>query len=139
MLWLHIVAATVWIGGQITLGVLVPVLRRQPVILRDAALRFQWPAWTAFAVLVLTGLINMHNASIPTAHLTDTPRGRTLSLKLVFVLISGLAAAGHAHVVAPRAGRSRSSGARAASGVLGALSLMAALAAALYGVLIAER
>src|SRR5262245_38368653 len=48
-LFLHILAATVWVGGQITLAALVPVLRRLGTeIPRAAARRFNQVAWPAF-------------------------------------------------------------------------------------------
>jgi putative copper export protein len=137
-LWLHVMAATVWIGGQITLGLLVPLLRRDRDLLIASARRFQVGAWVAFAVLVITGIINMHNAGMGIADLNATPAGRTLSLKLGFVLLSGVAAAVHAYVVGPRIRRSPTTTLRALSGVLGALALLAAVVAALYGVIIAE-
>jgi putative copper export protein len=138
VLWIHVLAACVWIGGQITIGMLVPVLRGQPEVLATAARRYQWVAWAAFVVLVITGIANVHNAGISWPHLNSTPAGRTLSVKLLFVLLSGLAAAVHAFVVAPRAGRRSTPALRAWSGILGAVSLLAAILAALYGVIIAE-
>jgi putative copper export protein len=138
ILWLHVLAACVWIGGQVTLGAVVPLLRRDRTLLAAAARRFQWIAWTAFAVLVVTGLANMHNAGITQSNLTSTPAGRTLVLKLAFVLVSGLAAAAHAYLVGPRASAVSTSVARALSGALAGASLLAALVAALYGVVIAQ-
>src|SRR5487761_1571502 len=56
-LFLHVLAATVWVGGQLTLAALVPVLRRLGAeIPRAAARRFNQVAWPAFAVLILTGV-----------------------------------------------------------------------------------
>jgi putative copper export protein len=138
VLWLHILAACVWIGGQITLGALVPVLRGNRTLVSAAARRYAQIAWPAFAVLILTGIANIRNAGIDGANLTGTPTGRTLVLKLVFVLISGAAAALHSYVVGPRASASPTRATRAANGILGALALLAALAAAFYGVVIAE-
>ena len=55
-LFLHVLAATVWVGGQITLAALVPVLRRLGAELpRSAARAFNRVAWPAFGVLILTG------------------------------------------------------------------------------------
>ncbi len=54
-LFLHVLAATIWVGGQITLAALVPVLRRAGTeIPRAAARRFNQVAWPAFGVLVVT-------------------------------------------------------------------------------------
>jgi putative copper export protein len=40
-LFLHVLAATVWVGGQLTLAALVPLLRRLgPEVPRAAASRF---------------------------------------------------------------------------------------------------
>lgn len=138
VLTIHVIAACIWIGGQISLGMLVPLLRSRPEMVRAAARRFQWLAWAAFLVLVITGIANIHYAGISLTHLNDNPAGATLTIKLGFVLLSGLAAAIHAFVVGPRASRSPTSSLRAWSGILGATSLVAALLAALYGVIIAQ-
>lgn len=135
VLWLHIIAACVWIGGQITLGMLVPLLRSDRSLVTAAARRFGWLGWSAFALLVLTGLFNMHEIGVSFGAMNATPTGRTLSLKLGFVLLSGLAAA--VHTLLPRVlpeGAPR----RALTGILAGLALLAALAAAFYGVVIAE-
>ena len=93
-LFLHVLAATIWVGGQITLGALVPVLRRAGAdIPRVAARQFGRLAWTAFAVLVATGLWNL-------ASYDDEDRhgfAATISLKLVFVGLSGIAAIVHSN------------------------------------------
>ena len=137
-LWFHVLAACVWIGGQITLGAVVPLLRTDPDVVRSVARRFQNIAWAAFAVLVVTGIINMHNAGISWTKLNATPQARTLSIKLFLVLVSGIAAALHAYWVTPRM-RSASVRARAATvGGVAGLSLLAAMAAALFGVVIAQ-
>jgi putative copper export protein len=91
-LFLHVLAATVWVGGQLTLAALVPVLRIAGADMpRIVARRFGRIAWVAFAVLVVTGIWNVAAAS-------DThARGysATLGIKLGFVLLSGLAAWWH--------------------------------------------
>jgi putative copper export protein len=59
-LFLHVLAATIWVGGQLTLAALVPVLRRfGSEVPRAAARRFNQVAWTAFTVLVATGVWNI--------------------------------------------------------------------------------
>ena len=91
-LFLHVLAATVWVGGQITLGALVPVLRNAGAdVPRTAARAFGRIAWVAFAVLVATGIWNVAAAD-------DTDAGGyqvTLGLKLAVVALSGLAAYAH--------------------------------------------
>ena len=52
-LFLHVLAATIWVGGQLTLAALVPVLRRFGADApRVVARRFNQVAWTAFGVLL---------------------------------------------------------------------------------------
>jgi uncharacterized membrane protein len=51
VLWIHVLAACVWIGGQITLGMVMPMLRSTPDVMRDIARRFQNLVWAAFAIL----------------------------------------------------------------------------------------
>jgi putative copper export protein len=138
LLWIHVLAACIWIGGQITLGMLIPLLREHPGLVTTTARRFQWMAWSAFGALIVTGLANIRNAGIGLTDLTDTPTGRTLTVKLVFVAASGGAAAIHAFVMGPRASSRPSRRTRITSAVLGVLSLLAAMAAALYGVILVQ-
>ena len=59
-LFLHILAASIWVGGQIVLGGLVPKLRQAaPESLKVAANAFARVAWPAFAVVVVTGMWNI--------------------------------------------------------------------------------
>ena len=58
--FLHVLAATVWVGGQLVLAGLVPALRRLgPDAPRVVAGQFNRIAWPAFAVLVATGIWNV--------------------------------------------------------------------------------
>lgn len=122
-LFLHVLAATVWVGGQLTLAALVPTLRALGVDApRAAARRFNQVAWPAFGVLVATGAWN-----IAAEHAKDHGAYRTtLVVKLVVVAISGLTAFLHA--------RARST---AGLAVFGALTGVSALAALFLGVLLA--
>ena len=122
-LFLHVLAATVWVGGQITLAALVPVLRRIGAEIPGAAARrFNQVAWPAFGVLVLTGIWNIAAVRSQVTGSYET----TLIIKLVAVAVSGVAAALHAR-------------ARSATGlaVFGALTGVSALAALFLGVLLA--
>ncbi|MGE5291429.1 MAG: hypothetical protein ACM3ML_30350 [Micromonosporaceae bacterium] len=122
-LFLHVLAATVWVGGQLTLAGLVPVLRRLGAqVPRAAARRFNQIAWPAFAVLVATGVWN-----IAAVHGEITGSYEvTLIVKLVVVALSGVTAALHS--------RARTT---AGLAVFGALSGVTALAALFFGVLLA--
>jgi putative copper export protein len=122
-LFLHVLAATVWVGGQLTLAALVPALRPLGAEVTSVAARqFRRVAWPAFAVLLVTGVWNV-------AALSPPERGRTVTLavKLVAVIVSGLAAFAHE--------RARS---RRGLVVWGAVAGVSALVALLYGVILAE-
>jgi putative copper export protein len=122
-LFLHVLAATIWVGGQLTLAALVPALRRMGAnVTAAAARRFNQVAWPAFAVLVITGIWNII-AVRPQIHGSYET---TLVVKLVVVVISGIAAALHA--------RAKST---AGLAVFGALTGVSALAALFLGVLLA--
>jgi putative copper export protein len=122
-LFLHVLAATVWVGGQLTLAALVPGLRAAG---RDvpgiAARAFNRVAWPAFGVLVATGIWNL---VAERDQITGAYRV-TLIVKLVFVALSGVAAALHARARTP-----------AALASWGALTGLSALAALLFGVQLA--
>lgn len=136
VLWLHILAACIWIGGQVTVAILIPLLRGQGRLAKRAGRRYQTVAWPAFGVLVITGIINVGNAGIEWRRLLDTDPGRTLAVKLGLVALSGLAAGVHAFLQAPRA--PDAVGRPWATALLGSASLLAAVLAALYGVAIAS-
>jgi putative copper export protein len=122
-LFLHVLAATVWVGGQLTLAALVPVLRKAGAdIPRAAARRFNQVAWPAFAVLIITGIWNVIAVRSQVTGSYQT----ALVVKLVVVLISGVTAALHARARGP-AGRA----------VFGALTGVSALAALFLGILLA--
>ncbi|MBB3084435.1 putative copper export protein [Geodermatophilus sabuli] len=120
--FLHVLAATVWVGGQLTLAALVPVLRHAgPDAARNAARAFNRVAWPAFALLVATGIWNV--LAIGDAG----PEYRTtLTVKLVLVLVSGVTAFLHARA-----------GSRGGLVVFGALTGLSALGALFVGVLLA--
>jgi putative copper export protein len=93
-LFLHVLAATVWVGGQLTLAGLVPTLRSlSPDAPRLAARKFNVIAWTAFAVLVVTGIWNLLAVDVGDQ---TTEWHASLGLKLVLVAATGVAAAFHA-------------------------------------------
>lgn len=109
--YLHILAAATWVGGIIFLVVVVvPALRRapSPELLREAVFRFRAVGWIAFAVLLVTGLYNLHMRGIGWAELTDpafraTASGKALLIKLAcFAVVLALQAA-HDFSIGPRA------------------------------------
>ena len=124
-LFLHVLAATIWVGGQLTLAALVPVLRRfgadAPGV---AARRFNQVAWTAFGVLIVTGIWNIVAVRSQISH--SASYRTTLIVKLAVVVVSGVTAALH---IRSRTARSRA--------VFGALTGLSALAALFLGVLLA--
>jgi len=122
-LFLHVLAATVWVGGQLTLAALVPALRAaSPEAPRAAAQAFNKVAWPAFAVLVVTGPWNV------AAQPDDTTDGydATLVIKLLVVLASGVTAYLHTKATTPKT-----------RALYGGLTALTALAALLLGVLLA--
>ena len=122
-LFLHVLAATIWVGGQLTLAALVPALR---AIGRDAprtaARRFNQVAWPAFGVLIATGIWNVSAESDKVSGSYQT----TLIVKLVIVFLSGVTAALHIRAKSP-----------VGLAVFGALTGVTALAALFLGVLLA--
>jgi putative copper export protein len=90
-LFLHVLAATVWVGGQLTLAALVPVVRRAGAdVPRSVARQFNRIAWPAFAVLVATGVWNVFADHDELHH--DSDFRITLWVKLALVVLSGLSA-----------------------------------------------
>jgi putative copper export protein len=125
-LFLHVLGATVWVGGQVALAGVVPVVRRLGGIetARAVARRFQLIAWPAFGLLVVTGIWNLFAVKVGEQSTSYTT---TLFVKLILVAVSGIGAAGHICFARHRP---------ALGGILAALALLAALGATFVGVLL---
>lgn len=115
-LTLHVLAAAVWVGGQITVAGLVPTARSlsadAPRAVARAFARLSWPA---YAVLVATGFWNMAAVSKgqPSAWKA------VLGAKIAVVALAGISAWLHS--------TSRSRAGLAAWGAVASLSSLAAL------------
>lgn len=123
-LFLHVLAATIWVGGQLTLAGLLPVLRElggeAP---KKAARAFRRIAWPAFAVLLVTGVWN-----VAELRGEGDDGGGALVAKMVAVVVSGVAAFAHEKAAS-----------KVMTGVWGAVGFLAALAALLLGVVLSGR
>jgi len=121
-LFLHVLAATIWVGGQITLGALVPALRGFEGAPKAAARQYNRIAWVAFAVLIITGIWNIAALDHPSNAVKTT-----LDIKMVIVVLSGVSAFLHS--------RAKS---KAGLAAWGAISGLTALLAVLFGIMISE-
>jgi putative copper export protein len=122
-LFLHVLAATIWVGGQLTLAALVPGLRSTAEgVTKVAARAFNRVAWPAFGVLVLTGIWNV----VALDDVSDSFQ-HTLMLKYALVLVSGVTAYLH-----------QRSTSKTGLAVYGALAGASALGALFVGVWLAE-
>ena len=115
---LHVLAAMVWLGGMFFFALVgAPVLRRiEPPALRarlfqELGRRFRAVGWTAIAVLLFTGLINLHfRGLLASGVLWDraywsSSYGRSLAVKLASVSLMITISAWHDFVAGPRAGQ----------------------------------
>lgn len=124
-LFLHVLAATLWVGGQLTLAGLLSTLRTIDADApRAAARRFNLIAWPAYAVLVATGIWNLFEVSFGDR---STEWQVTLFVKLVIVALSGIAAVVHTRTAN-----------RAVLAVGGALAGVTSLAALYLGIQLAN-
>jgi putative copper export protein len=123
-LFLHLLGATVWVGGQLIFVALVPVVRRfGPDVMRPVARHLTRILWAGFALLLVTGIWNL--VAVDLSHQSSAYR-TTLMIKLGAVALSGVAAAVHMVVSTPRA-----------RALWGTASGVGALAALLLGVVLA--
>jgi putative copper export protein len=120
-LFLHVLAASVWVGGQLTLAGLVPTVRALDAgAPRLVARRFNVIAWPAFAVLLVTGVWNLLDIDIGDR---STEYQVTLFVKLMLVALSGVSA--FLHTMART---------RTGLAIWGALSGLSSVAAMFFGV-----
>ena len=121
---LHVLGATVWVGGQIVLLGLLPTVRQLaadgPTRVANAFARLAWPA---YALLVITGFWNIAADDLSEQ---STAWKAVLWTKVAIVALAGIATALHS--------RATSRGAIAAWGAIAGLSSVVALC---MGVLLA--
>jgi len=123
-LFLHVLGASVWVGGQIVLAGLVPTLR---ALGDDAPKRvaqaFNRVAWPFFGLAVVTGVWNLAEIDV-----ADRSSGYQVAvmLKLVIVAVSGLSAFLHTNATS-----------RPKLAFWGAVGGVSALAALLVGAMLA--
>ncbi len=113
-MWLHILAATLWIGGMFFIVlVVVPWLRSAEranagAFLRDTGLRFRNIGWACFGVLLVTGTFNLWARGVRVGDLAraewlSSPYGTLVSMKIAtFLTVVGVSAI-HDFAVGPRA------------------------------------
>ncbi|MDZ7676123.1 MAG: CopD family protein [Acidimicrobiales bacterium] len=111
----HVLAAMVWVGGQLLLsGVVLPVLRadlppetRGPVV-RRAAKRFGLIANAVLLpTLLVTGIALAWHRGVTFGSFTGPGYGRVLGIKLVLVVASVGLAAAHGIIASRRPDRGR--------------------------------
>lgn len=124
-LFLHVLAASVWVGGQIVLGGLVPQVRAtNPEALQGIARAFGRIAWPAFGLAVVTGMWNLI-AVDPGQH--GSAYMVTFAVKISLVILAAIATLAHS-----------SSRSKLVLALGGAVSLLASLAVMYLGVLLTK-
>jgi putative copper export protein len=121
---LHVLAATIWVGGQFTLAGLLPTIRSlgddAPKKVARAFGRLLWPA---YAVLVVTGFWNISALGVKDA---TTAWKTVLMVKIVVVVVAGVAVFLHQRATS-----------RPALAVWGSIGGLASVAALCLGVFLA--
>jgi uncharacterized membrane protein len=102
--WVHVLSAITWVGGMLFIAlVLVPTARAlddgrlRTRLMQESGYRFRTIGWTALALLVVTGLLNLWFQPF----LLRAPR---LHWKLGLVVLALILSALHDWVLGPRAG-----------------------------------
>ena len=121
---LHVLAATVWVGGQFTVLGLLPTVRAfgedAPKAVGRALARLLWPA---YAVLVVTGFWNIGSLTVKDA---SSAWKAVLVAKVAVVVVAGVAVFLH-----------QRASSRRATAVWGAVGAVASVAALCLGVFLA--
>jgi len=107
--FLHILAATIWVGPQIFLFVAaVPAVRTlddakaRAKVMRVITTRFGYLAWGAMIVLVITGIGNLYEHELDIDVLFDLNWGTIFEVKMTLVIATIVLTAVHSFVIGPR-------------------------------------
>ncbi len=117
---LHLLGVSVWLGGQILMLGLLPVLRKlggdAPKL---AAAGFGRVAWPAFGLTIVTGIWNLLEVDLAAV---TSGYNAVFGSKMILVVVTGVAAAMHQSTNKP-----------AIRGVTGALGFAASIGAFVLG------
>jgi len=151
ILSVHVLAASIWVGGLITVAaIVIPLSRRLPEkerveYVRVAAARFAKLGWGAVIVLVITGIGNIwargYDLGALAGPLWSTQWGGVLAVKLVMVTLMVVLAYVHERYLGPRAlelGLKVSPGKRRVLMIAARLTVVLAVAVMVLGVLLAN-
>lgn len=125
--FVHVLAAILWLGGMMFFALVgAPVLRQvEPPELRSRLFRrlgeqFRWVGWISIAVLLATGIGNLHFKGLLTRDVwtglefwTFNPYGRVLAAKLLLVTAMLVLQAFHDFYLGPSATRLEHDGPKA--------------------------
>ena len=151
--WLHILAATVWVGPQFFLFIAaVPAVRTiqdaqaRALVMRVMTRRFGYLAWGALAVLVITGIGNLYEEDLDVDALFDLNFGVIFQVKMTLLIITVALTAVHSFVIGPRlsamqesvSDESQLAPMRRLSMILSGVNLLVALAILFCGALLAS-
>jgi len=107
--WLHVLAATIWVGPQVFLFVAaVPAVRtiedvkERARLMRLITRRFGYLAWAAMIVLVITGVGNMYEDEYSIDFLFDHNWGTIFEVKMTLVILTVVLTAVHSFILGPR-------------------------------------
>jgi len=122
---LHVLGVTVWLGGQIVMLGLLPTLRKLGGdVPKEVAAAFGRVSWPAFALIIVTGIWNILEVDLGNV---STGYNAAFGVKMLLVVITGLAAGMHQSTDKP-----------AVRGITGALGFIAAVAAFVVGIAMAN-
>ena len=107
--WLHILAATIWVGPQVFLFVAaIPAVRTiedmqvRTRVMRMITTRFGWLGWGALAVLVATGIGQLYEHELDTEQLFELNFGVIFQVKMTLLIATIVLTALHSFVLGPR-------------------------------------
>ena len=110
ILFIHIIAAVVWVGGILFLAMIVPYARHLNLpnsspTLRAIGLRFRDISWLAVVVLLITGIGNLYFLNAFDNLFRFLAAHSVLIWKLIFVALMIGTKAAHDFFIGPRAGK----------------------------------
>ncbi len=147
ILWVHVLAAVVWVGGMVFIGVVVaPYARKLPAeqrreLFEQLGRRFSTIGWGCIAILLVTGVGNLIGRGME----WSPAFARTLGAKLLLVGLMVLLAAFHDFILGPRSATlaadptkaSEAEAARVRASWIGRINLVLALIVILLGLRLA--